>query len=77
MDATSTAILIALIGIVLKDFLLSPKSEMKDLRNEIKGLTVAVAKLESTISHQQEKIDKIPKIEKDINEAHRKLRESQ
>lgn len=74
MDPTSTVLIGALIAIILKDFFMSPKNDIKELKVEMKSLTVALVKLESTISHHKEKVDMIPKLEKDVNAAHEKLR---
>jgi predicted RNase H-like nuclease (RuvC/YqgF family) len=73
--AVAAVIAGGLITLMIRDFFLTPKNDIKDLKSEIKSLTIAVVKLESTISHYDEKMEKIPKLEKDLHEAHRKIRE--
>jgi len=49
--------------------------EMNENTEAVKELSLSLVRLEIEIKHLSEKLSSLPKIEKDVNEAHAKIRE--
>jgi hypothetical protein len=71
----------AIVAYIVKDWLSSQKNNIKEIKEDLKLLraalrsnTIELTKVTVSLDHFKEDIDKIPKLEKDVNAAHKKLR---
>jgi hypothetical protein len=74
-DANQIVIVSALGFLVIKEVVAMLFDRHKKNTEALEKNTLAMVKLETKIEHLQKAIDTLPKIQKDIDEAHSKLRQ--
>ena len=65
---------IALLFFIVRDFFMRNRNEIKQHADEIKLNTIALSELRIEIRHLKDAIKMLPKIERDVDQAHEKLR---